>query len=122
MQILNCLCLSALAHAGVSFARVYSFEMEDLPNYLLSASFGFPKKELVQLNIRLSGEPEGTAMLNEIPLDKFRDILIKTFKFRAEDVDRQIGEMQMGYGYTCTLSMKEEALYRTGLLTRYQSG
>ena len=41
-------------------------------------------------------------MLNEIPLDKFRDILIKTFKFRAEDVDRQIGEMQMGYGYTCT--------------------
>ena len=60
--------------------------MEDLPNYLLCASFGFPKKELVQINIRRSGEPEGTAELDEIPLEQFRDILV-FFKFKPEDIE-----------------------------------
>jgi hypothetical protein len=95
--------------------------MEDLPNYLLCASFGFPKKELVQINIRLSGEPEGTAELNEIPLDKFRDILV-LFKFKPEDIDRETGKMQMGYSFNCNLSMTEDGLHRSGLLTRYQRG
>lgn len=95
--------------------------MEDLPNYLLCAWFGFPKKELVQINIRLSGEPKGTALLNEIPLDKFREILAK-FKLTPEDIDREIGKMQMGYSFNCDLSMKEDGLYKTGFLTRYQKG
>jgi hypothetical protein len=51
--------------------------MEDLPNYLLSASFGFPKGKLVKINIRESGEPESTALLNEMPLERFREILVK---------------------------------------------
>jgi hypothetical protein len=93
--------------------------MKDLPNYLLCASFGFPKKELVQINIRESGEPEGTAQLNEVPLDKFREILV-LFKFKADDIDREIGKMQMGYSFNCTLSMSEDGLRRSGLLTRYQ--
>jgi hypothetical protein len=93
--------------------------MEDLPNYLLCASFGFPKKELVQINIRRSGEPEGTAELDEIPLEQFRDILV-FFKFKPEDIDREIGKMQMGYSFNCNLSMTEDGLHRSGLLTRYQ--
>jgi hypothetical protein len=102
--------------------QVYACWMKDLPLYLLCASFGWPKKELVQINIRESGEPEGTALSNEIPLDKFREILIDKFKFRAEDVERWIGEMQMGQSYNCDLSMEEDGLHRSGLLTRYQQG
>ena len=97
------------------------FGMEDLPNYLLSASFGFPKGRLVKINIRESGEPEGTALLNEMPLERFREILVKTFKWPAELVDKQIAEMENGYGYSCSLSMTIDGLHRSGLLTRYQS-
>jgi hypothetical protein len=50
------------------------FRMEDLPNYLLSASFGFPRGSVVKINIRESGEPESTALLNEMPLERFREI------------------------------------------------
>jgi hypothetical protein len=95
--------------------------MEDLPNYLLSASFGFPKGRLVKINIRESGEPESTALLNEMPLERFREILVKTFKWPAELVDKQIVEMENGYGYSCSLSMTIDGLHRSGLLTRHQS-
>jgi hypothetical protein len=76
----------------------------------------------VQINIRLSGEPEGTAETNAIPLEMFREILVKTLKFTAHDADRKIGEMRDGHGFSSNLSMDEDGLRRTGLLTRYQSG
>jgi hypothetical protein len=90
--------------------------MNDVPVYLLSA---WLDRELVYVSIRLSGEPEGRTEKNEVQLDKFRDILIKTFKFTPYDADRQIGEMRAGRSFTPYVSMDEAALYRTGLLTRY---
>jgi hypothetical protein len=70
--------------------------MEGLPVYLVDASFAFPKRELVQINIRLQNEPEETALLNDIPLDKFREILVSKFHFEPDFVDGKIGDMKRG--------------------------
>jgi hypothetical protein len=91
--------------------------MADLPVCLLCASFGLPEMDMVTIKIRLSGEPEGNALINQISLGKFRDILIYTFEFGAEDVDRKIAEMKTGNFYNFTLLMKENGLYKIGLLT-----
>jgi hypothetical protein len=96
--------------------------MKDLPVYLLSARLDHQRRDVVHVNIRLSGEPEGTARTNEIPLERFKEILVKTFKFTPYDVDREIGEMKIGHGDSCNLSMTENGLHKTGLLNRYQSG
>jgi hypothetical protein len=96
--------------------------MRHIPLYLFSAWLGRPNRDIVHVNIRLSGAAEETAQTNQIPLDKFKEILVETFKFAPHAVDREIAEMQLGRGYSRTLSMTKDGLARTGLLTRDQVG
>ena len=97
-------------------------EEEDPPRYLLHATLDRERRDVVHLNLRLSEEPESTALLNEIPLGRFREILVNKFGMKPEQVDPQIDRMRLGYSYGFPLFMTEEHLYETGLLTRYQSG
>jgi len=95
--------------------------MEDLPVYLFSASLDRMRRETVHVNIRLSRAPEDTALLNEIPLDKLREIFVNRFKFTPEQVDQAIEKMRHGHGFSGNLSMTEEDLYRTRLLAKHGS-
>jgi hypothetical protein len=50
--------------------------MEDLPHYILQAVLDLKRRDTVLINIRLSGEPESTAQLNENALRQVhRDIV-----------------------------------------------
>jgi hypothetical protein len=55
-----------------------------------------------------------------MPLDKFTEILSKTFKFSSDIVEKDVEKLHLGYSYDCPLFMTEDGLYRTDLLTRYQ--
>jgi hypothetical protein len=92
--------------------------MEDLPVYLISTSLNWPSREVVHVNVRQSLAAEDTALLNDLPLERFRDIMVDRFKFEAKNVDRKIEEMRNGHGFSFSLSMAEPGLYETGLLTR----
>ena len=90
---------------------------EDLPCYLLSAWMEHPKREMVHLKIRLSMAPEDTPKRNSMTPEKFKEIFVTLFKFKPEQVDGSIEKMKIGEGFTCQLDMREEALYRSGLLS-----
>jgi hypothetical protein len=67
--------------------RVYAGRMKDTHVYLLSAWVDRHSRDVVQVNIRLSGEPEGTAQTNQIPLERFKEILVKTCMLTPYDAD-----------------------------------
>jgi hypothetical protein len=49
--------------------------MQDPPVYLISCTLARPRPDVVLVNVRQSLAPESSAVTNELPLDKFRDIL-----------------------------------------------
>lgn len=87
--------------------------------YLLFVALDSQHKDAVNINIRISGEPESTSETNAIPLVRFRSIFLKFFKTPAENLERDIQRLLDGEGFTIYLSVSEAAIRNSGLLTRH---
>ena len=86
--------------------------------YLLFVALDSEHKDAVNVNIRISGEPESTSETNAIPLAEFRSIFLNFFKTPAENLDRDIQRILDGEGFTIHLSVSEDSIRSSGLLTR----
>jgi hypothetical protein len=89
------------------------------PVYLLFVALGSEHKDIVNVDIRISGEPESSSEANAIPLVEFRSIFLKFFKTPAENLERDIQRLLDGEGFTIYLSVSEAAIRDSGLLTRH---
>jgi hypothetical protein len=90
--------------------------MENLPVYLITTSLDRSRRDVVLVNVRQSLAPESTALRNELPLDEFRDILVRLGC--EPNVDRKIEEIRNGHGFSFSPAMTGKDLRKTGLLTR----
>jgi hypothetical protein len=90
----------------------------DPPVYLLFVALDSEQKDAVNVNIRISGEPESTSETNAIPLAEFRSIFLNFFKTPAENLDRDIQRLLDGEGFTIYLSVSEAAIRDSRLLAR----
>lgn len=92
---------------------------DDQPVYLLFVALDSEHKDTVNVDIRVSGEPQSTSETNAIPLAEFRSIFLNFFKTPAENLDRDIQRLLDGEGFTIYLSVSEAAIRDSGLLTRH---
>jgi hypothetical protein len=88
------------------------------PFYLVFVALDSERKDAVNVNIRISGEPESTSETNTILLAEFRSIFFNFFKTPAENLDRDIQRLLDGEGFTIYLPVSETAIRDSGLLTR----
>ena len=88
------------------------------PFYLVFVALDSEHKDTVNVNTRISGEPESTSETNAIPLAEFRSIFLNFFKTPAENLDRYIQRLLDGEGFTIYLSVSEDSIRSSGLLTR----
>jgi len=90
------------------------------PVYLMLVALDLKRKDIVEINIRLSDAPESTAKTNSLPLDAFERIFLTVFKFPVDQVQRITERLRSGDGFTINLSMEMDAICKPGLLSPTQ--
>ena len=102
-----------------AFIRRYNVRMRDDQSlYLLFVALDPEHKDTVNVNIRISDEPELTAKTNAILLSEFRSIFLNYFKTPAERLEHDIQRLRDGEGFTIYLSVSEDSINSSGLLPR----
>jgi|HubBroStandDraft_5_1064220.scaffolds.fasta_scaffold639322_1 hypothetical protein len=89
---------------------------DDLIFYLVSFSLSRENRDIVDINVRVSGQPEETARTNSITLEQFRRISQTILNAPAEQVEGEVQRMQRGRNVVLNLHSSEAGLQRTGPL------
>jgi hypothetical protein len=89
---------------------------DDLTFYLVSFSLNRENQDVIDINVRISGQPEETARTNSITLEEFRRISQTILNAPTEQVEGEVQRMQTGRNVVLDLHSSEAGLQRTGLL------
>ena len=89
----------------------------DRPWHLVFVVLNSKRRDFVDVNVRLSGAPESTAVTNSLPLEDFKKICLDVFRTSQDALDRDIQRLREGHGFTIDFFAEIDSIQKSGLLT-----